>query len=280
MTNTPTVTNTPAATITPNPLPAILVGAGDISVCDRDADDQTSELLASIPGEIFTLGDNSNEKGTMQQFAECFDYSWGRYMDRLHPVPGNHDYSYNNGASYFDYFGSIAGEYGKGYYSYDVGAWHIIAINSMTDVEQGSEQLNWLSTDLATHPSQCTLAYWHHSRWSSGGMGNSDYMAPVMQTLYDYGADVVLSGHNHNYERFAPQNPDGVVDYASGIREFVVGTGGATLLGFNEVLENSEVRDSSSFGVLKLQLYSDWYSWEFLPVNGNGFHDSGSESCH
>jgi hypothetical protein len=281
-TSTPTATqtSTPTVTLTPEPLPDILVGAGDISICGQDGDNHTSELLASIPGAIYTIGDNSNNRGEPQQYTDCFGYSWGRYMARLHPVPGNHDYAYDNGSSYFDYFGSIAGEYGKGYYSYDIGAWHIIAINSVINEGEGSEQIQWLRADLANHPSLCTLAYWHYPRWSSGAEGNYDEMAPVIQTLYDNGADVVLSAHDHIYERFAPQNPAGQLDLTRGIREFIVGTGGASHHDFGEIKANSEVRDNTSFGVLKFQLNADGYTWEFIPVRGDAFHDSGSDVCH
>jgi hypothetical protein len=281
-TQTPTVTPTltPTVTNTPEPLPNVLVGAGDISRCEQDGDNHTSELLASISGSIFTIGDNSNEHGTPQQYSDCFDYSWGRYMSRLFPVPGNHDYDSNGGASYFDYFGSRAGEYGKGYYSYEVGDWHIIAINSVINEGERAGQLQWLQADLASHSNRCTLAYWHYPRWSSGTVGNMDEMAPFIQVLYDYGADVVLSAHDHIYERFAPQNPAGQLDLESGIREFIVGTGGATHHQFGEIRANSEVRDNTSFGVLKLQLYAEGYSWEFIPIRGDPFTDYGSDFCH
>ena len=280
LTPTVTITSTPTITNTPPPLPDVLVGAGDISICDQDGDNHTSELLASIPGSIFTIGDNSNEHGTPQQYSDCFDYSWGRYMSRLFPVPGNHDYDSNGGASYFDYFGSRAGEYGKGYYSYDVGSWHVIAINSMIDAGDGSEQLQWLQADLGSHPSLCTLAYYHYPRWSSGAVGNMDNMASVIQVLYDFGVEVVLSAHDHIYERFAPQDPAGQLDPTSGIREFIVGTGGATHHTFGEIRANSEVRDNTSFGVLKLQLYAEGYTWEFIPIRGDTFGDYGSDFCH
>jgi hypothetical protein len=279
-TPTATMTATPTATNTPEPLPNILVGAGDISICDRDGDNHTSELLASIPGAIYTLGDNSNQNGAMSQYTDCFNYSWGRYMARLYPVPGNHDYNSIEGGNYYDYFGARAGEYGKGYYSYEVGSWHIIALNSVIDTSNGSEQAGWLRADLAAHPAACTLAYWHYPRWSSGAEGNIDEMGPFVQILYDYGADVVLSAHDHIYERFAPQNPAGELDIARGIREFVVGTGGASHHGFGEIKANSEVRDSTSFGVLMFTLYENSYTWEFIPIRGDPFTDSGSDTCH
>lgn len=271
---TPTVTNTP------EPQPEALVGAGDISVCDDDGDNHTSELLASIPGEIFTLGDNSNQRGSPEQYTDCFDYSWGRYMGRLHPVPGNHDYAYDGGTSYFNYFGAAAGEYGKGYYSYDVGTWHIIAINSLIDVVDGSSQAQWLRDDLAAHPALCSLAYWHYPRWSSGANGNFVEMDPIIRILYDHNVDIVLSANDHIYERFSPQNPSGALDIARGIREFVVGTGGATHHEFGTIRPNSEVRNNDTFGVLQFLLYPDGYAWEFIPVRGSSFSDSGFDYCH
>jgi hypothetical protein len=291
-TSTPTLTVTPTQTVTstqtitatvtstPDPHPVVFTGAGDISICGRDGDDHTSELLATIPGEIYTLGDNSNESGTFSQFTDCFDYSWGRYMNRLHPVPGNHDYDNADGENYFAYFGTRAGEGGMGYYSYDLGTWHIIAINSMIDLDEGSSQVEWLRSDLALHPSLCSLAYWHHPRWSSGAVGNIDEMGTIIQILYDQGVDVVLSAHDHIYERFSPQNPSGALDTERGIRQFIVGTGGATHHDFGTIQPNSEVRDNSSFGVLKFLLYPDGYEWEFLPVKDDPFSDQGSDYCH
>ncbi|MGA9397481.1 MAG: metallophosphoesterase [Anaerolineaceae bacterium] len=280
LTPTPTITMTPTVTDTPEPQPDILVGAGDISKCDQDGDNHTSELLASIPGEIYTLGDNSNDSGSPEQYSDCFDYSWGRYMARLHPVPGNHDYFYNGGTSYFDYFGATAGEFGKGYYSYDVGTWHVIAINSLIGIDAESPQAQWLRDDLAAHPALCTLAYWHYPRWSSGTVGNYIEMDPIIRILYDHNVDIVLSGHDHIYERFSPQNPDGALDPLRGIREFIVGTGGATHHGFGEIKANSEVRNNDTFGVLEFLLYPDGYTWEFIPVKGSSFTDSGFEYCH
>ena len=280
LTPTPTVTMTPTVTNTPEPQPDVLVGAGDISICGQDGDDHTSELLASIPGAIYTLGDNSNENGTPGQYSDCFAPAWGRYMDRLHPVPGNHDYFFDGGASYYAYFGATAGEGGKGYYSYELGSWHIIAINSMIDVVDGSSQAQWLREDLAAHPALCTLAYWHYPRWSSGAAGNFVEMDPIIRILYDHNVDIVLSANDHIYERFSPQNPSGALDIARGIREFVAGTGGATHHGLGQIQPNSEVRNNDTFGVLEFLLYPDGYAWEFIPVRGSSFTDSGFDYCH
>jgi hypothetical protein len=279
-TPTPTMTMTPTVTFTPEPLPEVFVGAGDISICDQDGDDHTSELLASIPGTIYTLGDNSNQSGTPDQYLNCFGPSWGRYLGRLYPSPGNHDLVYENGSGYYDYFASVPVERDKGYYSYNVGEWHIIALNSGIDTSAESLQAQWLREDLNNHPSLCSLAYWHHPRWSSGASGNNNHMAAVWQILYDSGVEVVLNGHDHVYERFSPQDPTGALDTTRGIREFIVGTGGASHHWFGQILPNSEARNYDSFGVLKFLLYPDGYVWEFIPVRGASFTDSGFDYCH
>ena len=210
--------------------PAVLVGAGDIASCGSSGDEATAALLAGIDGTVFTLGDNVYDSGTAAEFATCYDPSWGRYRARTSPAPGNHDYVTANAAGYFGYFGAAAGDPSTGYYAYDLGGWRVVAINSncaaVGGCQAGSAQERWLRADLAAHPAACTLAYWHHPRFNSGEHGNSAEMQPIWQALYDAGAEVVLSGHDHHYERFAPQAPDGSSDPQRGIREFVVGTGG------------------------------------------------------
>ena len=264
--------------------PWTLVGAGDIADCasgDKPPAglEATAGLLDSIPGVVFTLGDNAYPSGTAQQFAICYHPTWGRHRSRTRPTPGNHDYLTPGAAGYFAYFGPAAGDSAKGYYSYDLGSWHIVAVNSVIATGPSSAQVAWLRNDLASHPAMCTLAYWHYSLFSSG-----IYAVPGMRTtwqaLYDAGADVVLSGHDHFYERFGPQSPDGVLDSARGIREFVVGTGGDEHQAFLTVAPNSEVRNNKTFGVLKLSLYADRYRWEFIPTAGGTFSDSGSALCH
>jgi len=236
--------------------------------------------LAGISGTIFTAGDNSNEDGTAYQYLNCFVPSWGRFLDRLYPVPGNHDYVTDNGSAYFDYFPTIKAVRGKGYFSYDIGSWHIIALNSVIDTSEDSLQVNWLRGDLASHPALCTLAYWHHPRWTSGTSGNNGHLAAIWQLLYDHGVDVVVNGNEHLYERFAPMDPGGRLDPAHGIREFVAGTGGVSHYPFGEIQPNSQVRDNTSFGVLKFTLDAAGYQWEFIPVEATGFTDSGNDSCH
>jgi hypothetical protein len=280
---TPTVTGTPTPTLTPTPEPAILTGAGDISICGQDGDDQTAALLESLPGEFFTAGDNSNESGEMWQYQRCFAPTWGRFLDRLHPAPGNHDYKVASGADYFTYFGAAAGTPGQGWYSYEYGGWHIVVLNSnCNDVACGksSPQLEWLRADLAASQAQCTLAVWHHPRWSSGLAGSDGRMSAAYRILYEAGAEVVISGHDHNYERFTPLDPEGRPDPQRGIRQFVVGTGGAYHRPFLNILPESEAHAAGTFGLLKLSLSPDRYEWEFLPVAGADFSDSGSGTCH
>ena len=282
--------------------PQVFVGAGDIATCSSGNAAASSKLLDSIPGTVFTLGDNAYPSGRARDYSRCYAPTWGRHKRRTHPVPGNHEYDVPGATGYFDYFGVAAGDSGKGYYTYELGDWHIVALNSnlavTTESEQehrqepgdrpivarqaelASEQEQWLRADLAAHPKRCTLAYFHHPRFSSGTSHGSDpQMQPLWQVLYDAGADVVLTGHEHNYERFAPQTPDGRADSARGIREFVAGTGGGPLYQFGPPIANSEVR-SMSYGVLKLTLGVRSYEWQFIPIAGGTFTDSGSAPCH
>ena len=264
----------------------VLVGAGDITACNRTQDEATAQLLDSIAGTVFTLGDNAYSDGTLTQFNDCYGPSWGRHKERTRPAPGNHDYHTAGAAGYFSYFGAAVSPLDtncssncKGYYSYNLGDWHIIVLNSEISHSAGSAQEQWLRADLAANQSRCTLAYWHKPRFSSGRHGNSSGIQPFWQALYDYGADVVLNGHDHIYERFAPQNPTGQADPTRGIREFVVGTGGAGLYSFSTIRANSEVRNNTTWGVLKLTLHPTSYDWEFIPVAGQTFRDSGTSDC-
>lgn len=261
-------------------VPPTLVGAGDVASCRSDGDEATALLLDTIPGTVFVAGDVVYESGSSDEFMNCYAASWGRHKDRTRPAPGNHEYYTPGAAGYYAYFGWRAGDPDKGYYSYDVGDWHVVVINSNIDVSTGSPQEQWLRADLAAHPAVCTIAYWHHPLFSSGDHGSHSTMRPIWQALYDADADVVISGHDHIYERFAPQTPTGQADMIRGIREFIVGTGGRSLLGFAlRIAANSELRDNTAYGVLKLTLNPTSYSWEFVPVAGANFRDSGSGSC-
>ncbi|HEX6270924.1 MAG TPA: metallophosphoesterase [Anaerolineales bacterium] len=258
----------------------VLVGAGDIAHCSSQGDEATADLLDNIPGTVFTTGDNVYRSGTVAEFANCYDPSWGRHKERTYPSPGNHDYGTGDGAGYYDYFGSAAGDPTKGYYSYNLGTWHIIVLNSNIPVDAGSPQEQWLREELAAHPVACTLAYWHHPRFSSGTQhGSNRSMRPLWQALYDFGADVVLAGHEHNYERFALQDPQGAADPTHGIRQFVIGSGGRSHYSFGSPISNSEVRNDDTYGVLRLTLHPGSYSWEFIPEAGKTFTDSGSAAC-
>jgi hypothetical protein len=259
----------------------VFVGAGDIASCDSEEDDSTAKLLDKIQGTVYTLGDNVYDSGLASEFANCYDPTWGRHKARTKPSMGNHEtYGTTDAAGYYDYFGAAAGERGKGYYSYDVGAWHVVVINNMIDVAATSTQVTWLKADLAAHQTKCTVAYWHYPLFTSGDHGNQTKMRPVWQALYDAGVDLVLNGHDHDYERFSPQDPNGVADPTRGIREFVVGTGGASHYKFNVIQPNSEVRNQTASGVLKLTLHATSYDWEFVPITGQTFTDKGTGSCH
>jgi hypothetical protein len=285
-TTTTVVPKVPAPAGDPSdPSDPVVLAAGDIAACESSGDEATAEVLESRPSAaVVTLGDNVYDNGTAIEFARCYDPSWGRAKARTRPAPGNHDYGTEGAAAYFRYFGAAAGEPGKGYYSYDLGGWHVVALNSNCSVvscAEGSAQERWLRSDLVAHPVACTLAYWHHPRFSSGSVhGSNDAVAPLWRALFDAGADVVLSGHEHHYERLAPLGPSGRPDRRRGIRSFVVGTGGRSHYGFGFAIPGSQVRHSGTFGVLELTLRADGYSWEFLPEAGESFTDSGSDRCH
>ena len=272
----PPVTPPPPIPIPVPSGPQVFVGAGDIAMCDRHAED-TARLLDSIGGTVFSLGDNAYFQGTMQQFRDCFEPTWGRHKGRTRPVPGNHEYESPGADAYYTYFGANAGPRGLGYYSFDIGDWHAIALNSQVPVGAGSAQEAWLRGDLAGNRSRCTIAYWHYPYFTSGPNGRFLEMRDFWRALYEAGADVVLSAHDHLYERFALQDPDGRPDPARGLRQFTVGTGGALIYPTGAAAANSEVR-LSAFGVLKLTLAADSYQWEFIPVSGPA--DSGSGTCH
>jgi acid phosphatase type 7 len=264
----------------------VLVGAGDIASCDDlHGAEATAKLIDNIPGTVFAAGDLAYPDGSDEQFAKCYGPTWGRFKDRTRPAPGNHEYHSDGASGYVRYFGAAAGDPKKGYYSYELGAWHIVVLNSeCADVggcRAGSPQEKWLHDDLSAHPAKCTLAYWHKPLFSSGQHGDDWEVKSLWDDLYAANAEIVINGHDHDYERFAPQDPSGKPDAQRGILEFVVGTGGKNSHRDLAITRpNSEIRQGDTFGVLKLTLHSTSYQWQFVPEAGKTFSDSGSGVCH
>jgi hypothetical protein len=258
----------------------VLVGAGDIASCVSSGDEETARLLDQIPGAVFTVGDNVYLSRKMRNPFPCYDASWGRHKSRTRPVPGNHEYEGGYTDAYFDYFGPAAGDRGKGYYSYDLGAWHIVALNTMIEAGPSSSQGKWLSRDLAQNRRYCTLAYFHHPRFSSGPHHTSRRAVDLWNALAGAGVDVVISGHDHIYERFAPMTASGRADQRAGMRQFVVGTGGVSHYAIDRVAGNSEARNNTTYGVIRLVLHDSGYDWKFVPVRGGRFSDAGTGVCH
>jgi acid phosphatase type 7 len=274
-----------------------IAAAGDIACSSRDAfftggrgtgrmcrQRATSNLLVRRGyAAVLALGDIQYEEGRFGEFRASYDRSWGRVKSITRPVPGNHEYESGSAMGYFRYFGRRAGSASEGFYSFDLARWHLVALNSNCSAvggcDAGSPQERWLRADLARTRARCTLAYWHHPRFSSGDHGGHEAYGAFWQALYDARADVVLVAHDHDYERFAPQTPAGDRDDARGIRQFVVGTGGRSLRPFKTVLDTSEMRNATSFGVLELTLGRSRYAWRFRPAVGS-FTDAGSARCH
>ena len=279
-----TTTTAPTTTTSAPGADPVILGAGDIASCSSSGDEATAALLAGQSGTVITTGDNVYANGTTTEFNNCYNPSWGAHKARTRPSPGNHDYGTSGAAGYFNYFGAAAGDSSKGYYSYDLGNWHVVSLNSncsMVSCGAGSAQEQWLRADLAASTKPCTVAYWHHARFSSGTSdGSNSSVQPLYQALYDNNADLALVGHEHNYERFAPMTATGSIDTARGIRQFVIGTGGRSHYGFGTPITGSEVRNSTAYGVLKVTLKSNSYDWQFLPVAGQTFTDSGTTACH
>jgi hypothetical protein len=301
---------TPTIQVTPPPAAApaavvklagasVLMGVGDIAGCDGGGDDKTAMLVdsilkadsaAKVTDAVFTLGDNAYQEGTAKQFANCFGSTWGNpkwgIMNKLHPTPGNHDYLSKAANPYFAYFGDKAGAAGAGYYSYEVGTWHVVVLNSeivvlseFSDLDRKAQE-DWLKKDLKDKPKPCTVAYWHEPRFSSGWHGSDARFQPIWQILYDANVDLVLNGHDHDYERFLPQTPAGLPDTLRGIPEIVVGTGGEELRGFGgKKIRNSDYRLEGRFGVLVLTLGGGEYRSAWIETNGRVWDPSGGK-CH
>ena len=259
----------------------VLIGAGDIGTCSSSADAKTAKLIESTGGTVFTAGDNAYSTGSSRQFTDCYGGTWGKFKSRTHPAVGDNEYDTSGAMGYWSYFGSKAGPQGKGWYSYELGAWHVVVLNSncgeIGGCSRSSPQGQWLAADLAANGRTCIAAVWHEPRFSSV-YGNSSSTKPFWDQLYAAGADIVVNGHHHAYERFAPQDPGGRAT-PGGIRQFTVGTGGAPLAsGFQVVQPNSEVRNSKTHGVLKLTLRQGSYDFNFIPADGS-FKDSGRGTC-
>ena len=273
----------PPTTTTPPPSgdPVLLV-AGDIAN-SGSGDTATAALINAQPADatVITAGDNAYDSGTAAEFASWYDPTWGAFKARTRPAPGNHDYGTAGAAGYFGYYGANAGPSGQGYYSFDVGNWHIVSLDSEIARDAASPQVQWLNSDLAASTKPCTLAYWHKPLFTSGANHAPDStQKPLFQALYDHNADIVVNGHNHQYERFAPQNPTGGADATRGITEFVAGMGGASHYSFGTIQANSVARNSDTFGILKFTLHANSYDWQFVPEAGKSYADSGTGSCH
>ena len=277
----------PVVTPTAAPVDAgapILVGAGDIGDCTDGCTESTGALLDRIGGTVFAAGDLAYEDGDASDFADCYDPGWGRHKVRTRPAVGNHEYHVEGAADYFAYWGAVAGTAGEGWYSFDLAGWHVVVLNSHcgeVGCGPGSPQLEWLEADLAASGAACTAAIFHHARYSSGDHGGHPSVVPFWEALHAHGAELVLNGHDHSYERLETIRPDGTRDDAFGLRQIIAGTGGKNLSVFPQPpLAITAVRDNHHFGVLRLDLRSDGYDWAFVPVVEGGFADAGSGVCH
>jgi acid phosphatase type 7 len=263
---------------------ATVFAVGDIARCSDDGDEETAEIVETVPdATVLALGDLAYNNGSAEDFEECYDPSWGAFRDRTRPVPGNHEYRTDEAQPYYDYFGSRAGESGKGWYSFDLGEWHIVALNSNCDdvgCDEGSEQEQWLRADLEENAARCTLAFWHAPRFSSGAEhGGTRSVKDLWQVLLDNDVELLLAGHEHLYERTAPLDEDGNVDEQNGVRQFVVGTGGGNFYPLGERITGSEAAIVDVNGVLRMTLEPGGYDWEFVPVEAGADSDTGTGEC-
>jgi acid phosphatase type 7 len=278
-----------------DPAAVVVAAAGDIATCPGGRQDETAMLVEALqPDLVLTLGDHAYANGSLDEFVDCYHASWGRFRSITRPAPGNHEYHAPHAGPYYSYFCGGSGPPLQGWTSFDIGAWHIVSLNSvcggdaelsssMTDEFGGcgpdSPQARWLEADLAAHPSACTLAFWHHPRFSSGVHGNGEFMRHLWRILHKAGVELALTGHSHAYERFAPMASDGRIDLERGLRQFVVGTGGAPLHELGRAVAGSELQHDSSYGVLRLELRERSYAWSFVSVDGS-FTDQGEQPCH
>ncbi len=277
----PTATRVPATSTPPSSGndPVILATGDSRSGCNTGAK-ATAGVLSRYPSSTLVLFDgDATDTGSLSQFTDCFNATFGAYKSQFRPVPGNHEYGTSGASGYFTYFGTLAKPQGQSYYSFNVGTWHIVALNTEIDISSTSTQMTWLRNDLAANRTQCTLAYWHEPRWSSGNHGNNTFVSSLWQVLYDNNVDLIFNGHDHDYERFAPQNPAGAADNARGMRQFVIGTAGAPPYSFATIRANSEVRMYGQYGLVQFTLHPSSYDWKWVGGTGT-FADSGSTACH
>lgn len=267
-----------ALTQATEPAPSVLI-AGDVGQCTVPGAQLTGALIRDLPYPVLAAGDLAYPNGTPAEFTNCYAPHWGAFKSRTYPAPGNHDYKTPGAAGYFGYFGAQAGDPAKGYYSFDLGAWHIVSLNSNRELAAGSPQLTWLEQDLREHRQRCVLAYWHHPRFSSGPHGNDPRSQAIWETLYRHRVSVVATAHDHDYERFAPMNDRGELDRVHGMRSFVVGTGGAALYELKQRHDLSMAWHNTGWGVLKLTLHPTRYEWAFLPAAPTAFQDAGNADC-
>ncbi len=276
--DSPTTPTPPIGQAPPSTAPVAILAAGDIGQCGLPGAALTGRLLDQLQGIVLALGDLAYFNGTFQQFVQCYEPHWGRHLNRTRPAPGNHDYETVGAAAYYDFFGERAGQPGEGFYSFVTGSWRLISLNSNVAMGPGSPQYTWLQRELQ-QPARCTLAYWHHPLISSGPNGDNLNTKPLWDLLFAAGTEIVLNGHDHIYERYVPQNPSGQIDRDRGIRQFIVGTGGASLTGVVSRRPNSATT-YVGYGVLRLVLSDDRYEWQFVPVEGAAFSDVGFDVCH
>jgi acid phosphatase type 7 len=274
----PPTTPTPPTPPPQIPTTAYLVGAGDIADCTQPFAEATAKLLDSIPGTVFTVGDNVYPSGTAERFANCYASTWGRHLARTRPAPGNHEYDVPGATPYFEYFAGMEGSGAAGYYAFDAGNWRVLVLNSAVPIAAGTAQYAWVQSELAWNKTQCTLVLMHHPLFSSSQHGPQAFVRDVWRVLYQNNVELVVAGHDHGYERFAPQDPDGRSDPTRGLRLIVAGTGGCVNYAYTGVQANSEVR-AAVHGVLKLTLQSTSYTWQFVPIAGESFTDSGTGTC-
>jgi hypothetical protein len=267
-----------SVTLAQNGIPVLAFS--DIASCTSDGDEAVAALLDTLNGIVISPGDNSQDVGSLDYYNLCYEPNFGRHKARIYPVPGNHDGYLGTLNEYYAYFGAQAGPAGYGYYNFYQGSWHIIALNTMIGLQPGYPQYEWLQATLAANPAPCTLVYMHHPMFHSGAGGRSPRVRTAFQLMYDYNVDVIVSGDKHHYERMAPMNPRGRLDVERGIRQFIVGTGGASHGMLAGRWNTTEVRNNTTFGITRFWLREGSYAWEFLPIAGETFTDAGEWNCH